>query len=1235
MNIFPSVCFVNFVDNKETLSSEYMLFDLSNSQYQYFQIPPHDISALIGSNITIPCVITSPHGDVQWTKDGLALGYDRQLAAFPTWSIIGNENRGEFNFFIQSLKFEDEGFYACEVSPYNYAPALKQIAHIKTLVRPEYVQINNQSLSNETTIITIRFDEKIHRINCQVDGARPAAQIKWLNETGHEFSATSRTFIKDYLFSTISTLTLIPSLLLDKKRFMCDVRHETLINNTNILRRIFEIQITSPPNIPIIHGYSSKFRLINGSLLTLSCQSYGGHPLGKLLWYRLENESLYLIDNSSIILYQENTIENNLTMIIQPSDNNILFSCHITNDYLQSLGQTLQTNITLQVAFGPSFVHIVNNNNNNMSVITLIEGSPQRFLCRTSSSNPRSIIVWKIDEQILPADIDPLEELGEFNGKIIQSTKTIGLDKSLIHYHKKLLSCEATNPDTGHRVIDSIKLNIIYDAISIDMYGLTKDKIIKAGDRITAECILTGGNPLGKITWYKDDELLPSEYLIETYEKYVSSRIEFIVLPSDHNVFLTCKGQVDKFPEHIASFQLNITFLPEEITIINNEFFSNLSMNNQIYNEFECRTSISNPQTQLTIIRQTNNGEKYFDIQYTSINSYINGINSIKFMLPHIDLSFHENFLTCQAILDIDGLVLTKQVTYVLYVNHKPYFHDFNRTIDVKENQSFNITLEANAYPMPISYTWFHPSGRQLMNDQLNIFVNQGQLSLINIQRTDLGIYRCIATNPIGYTEVNFTLNVLYGPVIIRTQGYSISEPLMPGSSAILICVIDGNPIDLNKVRWFKDNQEISFDQWEKRIEGNEASLIRKSINREDAGQYSCEIDNQFGNSYAKLPLIVQYAPEIDRSIPNRDKVATDSDRLLTAELHCYVSAIPKPTVIWMKDNQVLSLSSSSRHQSIVNEQIPSSLFSSNLLFEVILYIYNVTKSDYGIYQCKIENKLGIDMIQILLTGITIPDPPSQIHITNISYSSVLINWIPGFDGGSQQTFQIRYRLSTDNSYVYENIPINILLYDLKNLKLGSEYYISIRSNNSYHLSKWTDEIIISTSNYLPSLKFHLTEMSSTNISFTILIIIILIGLIILLINIILICYFIIKRRQLNITSENSSTISTNETETNTIDIFQPIPSNFFLTTNTYKKYEDDDIKRPFVSSCSSTNINHLDNRTSFASLKNNCISPYDNVRLHQYYPTDIDNSLITYRSFKDGINYSIDTNDCIRTELV
>jgi len=221
-------------------------------------------------------------------------------------------------------------------------------------------------------------------------------------------------------------------------------------------------------------------------------------------------------------------------------------------------------------------------------------------------------------------------------------------------------------------------------------------------------------------------------------------------------------------------------------------------------------------------------------------------------------------------------------------------------------------------------------------------------------------------------------------------------------------------------------------------------------------------------------------------------------------------------------------------------------------------------------------NAIGIVLKAFLFRNsfcfLAIPDPPSKISITNTSHSSVLISWIPGFDGGAEQKFQIRYRLSTDDRYFYEDVPLGSQSFDLKNLKLGSEYHLNIRSNNSYHLSPWTDDIIIKTLNFLPLSFYHLSEFSKTKMYFTFILIIAIFGLVVFLINIILVIFFIIKRRQSNVNNENLSTTGTNETETNTVDLFQPIPSNFFLI-NTYKKYEDDDIKRPFVSSFSSISL--------------------------------------------------------------
>ena len=97
----------------------------------------------------------------------------------------------------------------------------------------------------------------------------------------------------------------------------------------------------------------------------------------------------------------------------------------------------------------------------------------------------------------------------------------------------------------------------------------------------------------------------------------------------------------------------------------------------------------------------------------------------------------------------------------LIYFADKPHFHDLNAFADVKENQSFNVTLEASAYPMPITYTWFHPSGKKLLTDQSRIFINQGQLSFTSVKKSDLGVYQCIAKNAYGNTGANFTLNVL------------------------------------------------------------------------------------------------------------------------------------------------------------------------------------------------------------------------------------------------------------------------------------------------------------------------------------------------------------------------------------------------------------------------------------------------------------------------------------------
>ncbi len=74
--------------------------------------------------------------------------------------------------------------------------------------------------------------------------------------------------------------------------------------------------------------------------------------------------------------------------------------------------------------------------------------------------------------------------------------------------------------------------------------------------------------------------------------------------------------------------------------IIDSTILSNLTIEHDNLGEFECRTSLSNPQATLTIIRQTNDGIKHSDILYKIPSTYMNGINSIKFMVINFDFFF-------------------------------------------------------------------------------------------------------------------------------------------------------------------------------------------------------------------------------------------------------------------------------------------------------------------------------------------------------------------------------------------------------------------------------------------------------------------------------------------------------------------------------------------------------------------------------------------------------------------
>ena len=65
--------------------------------------PPESLNVTRGSEVTLPCKVEHRHGMVQWVKDGLTLGYNRNITGYPRYVVTGVEAEGEYNLKISSI----------------------------------------------------------------------------------------------------------------------------------------------------------------------------------------------------------------------------------------------------------------------------------------------------------------------------------------------------------------------------------------------------------------------------------------------------------------------------------------------------------------------------------------------------------------------------------------------------------------------------------------------------------------------------------------------------------------------------------------------------------------------------------------------------------------------------------------------------------------------------------------------------------------------------------------------------------------------------------------------------------------------------------------------------------------------------------------------------------------------------------------------------------------------------
>lgn len=107
----------------------------AQNQNQKFRVKPHDLQVLEGAEALLRCEVSNLAGQVQWTKDGFALGFSAKIPGFPRYSVLGDGQHGVYNLKISNASLEDDAEYQCQVSPAKLNSAIRENAILTVICK--------------------------------------------------------------------------------------------------------------------------------------------------------------------------------------------------------------------------------------------------------------------------------------------------------------------------------------------------------------------------------------------------------------------------------------------------------------------------------------------------------------------------------------------------------------------------------------------------------------------------------------------------------------------------------------------------------------------------------------------------------------------------------------------------------------------------------------------------------------------------------------------------------------------------------------------------------------------------------------------------------------------------------------------------------------------------------------------------------------------------------------------
>ncbi|XP_015172307.1 PREDICTED: Down syndrome cell adhesion molecule-like protein Dscam2 isoform X27 [Polistes dominula] len=648
-----------------------------------------------------------------------------------------------------------------------------------------------------------------------------------------------------------------------------------------------------------------------------------------------------------------------------------------------------------------------------------LQPGPSMFLKCVASGNPTPEITWELDgKRLSNTERGQVGQYVTVNGDVVSH-----LNISSIH----------TNDGGLYKCIAASKVGSAEHSARLNVYGLPfirhmDKKAIVAGETLRVTCPVAG-YPIESIVWERDTRVLPINRKQKVFPNGTLI-IENVERMSDQATY-TCVARNAQGYSARGTLEVQVMVAPQIIP-------------------FDFGDEPANWGELVSVTCSITKGDQPLDISWAFNGTPIDtshgsdvviGSTNRKNSVLTIEsvAARHAGEYTCSA----SNRAGATSHTALLTVNVPPRWILEPTDKAFAQGSDARVECKADGFPKP-QITWKRAAGdtpgeyTDLKMSNPDISVEDGTLSINNIQKTNEGYYLCEAVNGIGAGLSAVILISVQAPphfeIKLKNQTAKRGEP------AVLQCEAQGEkPIG---ILWNMNNKRLdpkSDSRYTIREEilanGVLSDLSIKRTERSDSALFTCVATNAFGSDDTSINMIVQEVPEVPYGLKVLDKSGRSVQLSWAAP---YDGNSPmKGYVIEYK------ISKGSWETDIDKVLVPGSQ-------QNVAGVFNLRPATTYHLRIVAENEIGksdpSDTVTIITAEEAPSGPPTSVRVDALDQHTLKVTWKPPPRedwNGEILGYYVGYRLSSsDKPYMFETVEFS--------KEDGKEHHLQIMNLKTY-----------------------------------------------------------------------------------------------------------------------------------------------------------------------------------------